>query len=436
MTLYGLPKTDLLTYAQVFSGGYSGYWDENDQYAVTPFGELPPYYEGYTRHGYEFSIGGGSSTLNPFGLGAVAGTPGTLPFDWEKTDALGVSSFIAYAGSQSEAYKLSIGFNGISTGAGTAVQYNFCTMSVPSGLPSAGANNNWCYDIHALNYENIGMNGTEVYLGFQTFDSSYNLLTTGLNLLSLPPYPINMRDCRHAFRTGGLPAGTARIGMFLRVNTTAAGVDMSWRRLWIAMPAIANRGSPGNLPGFVSSNPTNAHLTPQSYAELLRIPQWLNPDQGTFCIRFKLAPTAVSNGNTRTAFAFTNYISPSIFTVQMSAAIRPNLQVISNWTAGGFSRVLATNIDTNVWHRVSVSYVREAGQVTVKSCWAPETSYASPAVYTDIVSELVPFLFGTIGGGGASFRSARNSLCGYLDFFDYYPYAMGDEQLQRVTGQP
>lgn len=432
--LAGYPKTDLLALQQVCAGGVLGYWDENDNYAVAPFGELPPYYEGYKRYGYEYNIGGGSTWANPFGEGAVAGTPGTLPTGWEKIEALGITGRVQYVGTLAEAKKLSIEFSGVASGTGTGYQLNFGPFSTPASLPAAAAGGNWCYNIHLVDYSGMTQTGITVVMGVQPFDASNALLTAATQTITnMPVFPVNMRHGRFSARTGNFPANTARACMFLRVNVQS-GVDMSGRRLWLAMPNGSLRGSPGYLPGWHSAAATAQGQSQSAtlQTEVSNMYRWLNHDEGTFYMRFKPFPPPTGNGHTRGIFGFGNYVS-SIFGQMSTIAPRPNLQVSSNWPAGTFTRTLATQINTNVWHRLAVSYKRYPGSAVIRTCWTEEGITAFPTINVDTIAELVPMLFGTIGTNGSTFRTTRNPLNGAMHIFDYYPFELNDTLMRALV---
>lgn len=433
---------DLMAFIKPSIPSYVGYWNEQDEYAVAPFGRLTPYCEGGKRCGYQFHIGGGSAGPNPFGEGAVAGSPGTFPTSWTRWNgALGVTARVAAVNTFAEGHGITIELSGAASDAGTLFQIDIGNLTSPATLPAAASGQNWTGEVHLRDENFFNGAGLTCSMHLPYYDAGGTTLGTATRTLTMPtliPGPAPMQFCRLGMRSGSLPANTARIGQYLRFNTPAATGSLDGIQIRMTMPMIGNRANFGSLPGryamtgLLANGVTNTSVP---LAELMRLPMWMNPEAGTFHVKFKGLPNVDTNtANARSIFGFGNYVGSNLIHVNTSTAASPNIILTSVAAGGNSSRTLKSAANISIWNAVTISYQRlAAGGATIISCWADETNPAFPVANTDTFVDLVPFLFGTIGMAGSAYLSARQYIGGALEFFDYYPYAMDINQVRGLT---
>lgn len=442
--LAGFPKTDVLGLIMAVQGGYCASWGSAGLKSAPP-GELVPFWEtDQDYRGFIFDYAGGSHGLNPFCEGGAVGSPGTYPTGFTMVPgSVGVSTEVIGYGTIGETYQLTIKSTGAPSGAGIAWQLNFGDFSTPSSLPTGAVNQNWVGDIHIMDIDysdpSFDSSSLTAALVFQPFDAANNPLTP----LVRPITPIIasvdsafMADSRKAVRSGLMPANTARVGMALRVDATGAGGHTT-SRLGLTLPMYRRSVvMPGILPGpYTTGLTSNGQVTTNAtFAELANINRWMNQEAGTFHIKFRIFPLPdEASAAARGVLTLTNFDGASHFTIRVGSLNSPSLQVWSQHPTGDFIQTLLTNAVTpNTWCNIMVSYRR--GTTTRVASVACLEGGSPTTVQVNEATAITPFLFGILGAyATANYRVTNYPLGGAINFFDYYPFDISDEEmLERV----
>jgi len=338
-----------------------------------------------------------NSIRNNTMVGAAAGTPGTLPTNWETSVAgTGITREISLVGVE----------NGISY---VDVRYY--------GTPIAGTNVSLAFDGLNQIVAASGQTWTEsVYLKLQagSFNNTTTTLslfgtngTSGVELISssaITSTPSNLRQCRLTLAGTFANAATTRAQPRVRIGyTVAVAFDITLR---IGLPQL-------ELGAFATSvipTTTAAATRAADVASINTLSPWFNAAEGTFFGQV-LTPKGVVLFGTGNTFDNTQYAAVG---TGNNIFIRSGGAVSAN-----FSAPVTTTGQTKV------AFVYKENDFAAASNGGTVAIGPSGAVPVGQVRLKL--------GSSAWNTSGDNSINGYLQRITYYPRRLANAELQALT---
>jgi hypothetical protein len=254
-----------------------------------------------------------NSIRNNTMVGAVAGTPGTLPTNWNSATTWdGLARQVVGTGTENGIAYIDIRHSGTVAAGGVATTINYDSSSAQS----ASSGQTWTHTAYLRLVGGSMANLGGVFVNIRGYDAATVLLENFLsadlkNTITGAPL-IGQRLPLSSTLTN---VNTAFVMAYLRLLSPAAGtvVDFTLR---IGLPQLG-LGSPQDSVIFTSSaavtrTADNVSLTGTNFSP------WFNPTQGTIVVEYE-HPTNIGAGNYPSVAAFRPVANTSVDTIEMFA---------------------------------------------------------------------------------------------------------------------
>lgn len=334
--------------------------------------------------------------------GASAGTPGTLPTNWN-ANVIGLTRTIVGTGTENGVTYIDIRVNGTTTSQFGAITFE------PTNTVAASAGQVWAgssfLKLVGGDFTNIGVVGLAFY-AYTSAPAYISAVTTAASVDSTLTRFSNI---------GTLPATTAYVQPAFFFNTTAASgqaVDFTIR---IGMPQTELGAS---VTSVIATSGAAATRNADN-AVVSTIAPWFNPVEGTIVVEGDVNATT-ADGTARVPWGFSDgTFNESIYAARSASSANIGIAVVDAGVQQ--SSVSAGSVTANTPFRSAFGY--KANDFA--------HSLNGAAVVTD-TSGTLPTVTGlTIGN--ANWAGAGNWLNGHIRRLSYYNTRLTNAQLQALS---
>ena len=353
-----------------------------------------------------------NSIRNNTMVGAVAGTPGTLPTDWFVfTSLTGLTTSVVGTGTESGITYLDLQIQGTPSGAG-----NYDIGFIANNQVSASTGQTWNESLYykiaygsasGISNANFRFNEYNLAAVFVTAQSSANLtLPTTSSLIS-------QRVNATVTLNGGIT--TAFIQGLLRLALSGSAINITLR---IGLPQLELGAFPTSVIPTTGSQVTRtadvATMTGTNFSS------WFNQTQGTAYAEYNIP--AIAAGASLRAFSLLGAGGITVDEMPLFILQASGKAVSANAFTGG---VNAGRMDT------TVNFV---ANTTIKAIFAYGSNFRSltansvaPTISTAI------FTIPTCTNAGIGNASGINQINGYIRKINFYPQVLTNAELQAFS---
>ena len=349
-----------------------------------------------------------NSIRNNMMVGAVAGTPGTLPTNWGSVIA-GLTQTIVGTGVENGINYIDVRLNGTTTGTSAGIRFESNTgVAVASGQTWTGSV--FCRLVGGstanVSSSSLGLSGLTVGAALTTDSTSVSLLPV-LNMANLAttrtPRALTFADATTAY---------ARVQVIVSFLVGAA-IDITLR---IGMPqleqgAFATSVIPTSLATATRAGDT-ATMTGTNFSD------WYNATAGTLYAEGLLvaAPNLASNQ----LAAISDGTNNNRIQLGSSTASSGNINLIVTTVGVAQANPLVGSLGTAGPHKAAGSYATNSFQIGVNG-----------ALGTEDTSGSVPSSLSVLNIGAAGNNNTKGNV--WLRRITYYPRRLSNAELQAVT---
>jgi len=338
-------------------------------------------------------------------VGAVAGTPGTLPTNWTTSLAGGVSREIVGIGTANGINYIDIRIFGTTTNTNLALNLVLEGNTIAAAVGQVWTSSAW---VSLVGGTTTGI--TNVYLT-QTERSSGGTDLAYLNGTSFLS-TINS-NVRRTYSPTLSNASTAFIVPSLWVTHTGIGAAVDFT-LRIGLPQLEQ----GAFATSVIPTTTTALTRAQDRAVVNTISPWYNSVAGTIYAEFSLTLPASGGNQFFTQTSDNSYNNRIVNNISSTAF--PNTSTVSGGTSDGFAST-AGAVTANTTVKVAAAYASNDLAISLNGgTVATDNTVTIPSGLTrfDLGSDHLGF---------------NNVKAGYLRRITYYPTRLSNAQLQAIT---
>jgi hypothetical protein len=356
--------------------------------------------------GLLIEVGRTNSIRNNTMVGAVAGTPGTLPTNWIFTTNVGLSYQVIGTGTEAGIPFIDVRFYGTASGTGV-VGFGFEGTTAITGLTSQ----NWSLSLYNRIVSGSNTNITALRLGFDENDSSSVFIKQ--NITSFSSYSnTTISTSRLVFSALTSGGTTAYVLPWYRLTTIAGAVDITMR---IGLPQF-------ELGAFATSVIATTGASATRIREYARIPlgSWYNASAFSLLVEAQKniavdpeygTPVELNDGTTTRRTTIYN----DIFTATMRFE-------------GGSANILAGTYTPGVPYKIAGAIT---GTSTTTGTIAASFNGAAAATGTTTNLDSASYTNMTIGYIGTP--GGAHQMNGWIQRIAYYPVAFSNTQLQAMS---
>jgi len=336
-----------------------------------------------------------NSIRNNTMVGAVAGTPGTLPTNWTGSLNIGAGvSSITSIGSEAGINYIDIRVQGTTPGLGAAVIFINSATAAPS--------QSWAKSAYTAILSGNVPFGVSMQFGVREHDSGNNFLRQSL-------FDVNTSSALLTRGTGVLTTGasTAFVVPTLRVGFGTVGIAVDFT-LRIGLPQLEQGATVTSvIPTTTIALTRNADVDDMTGSNFS---SWYNASEGTLFVEYSAPAVGV-----RTIFSLNDNSANEAITLRTDGT-NPLFTV----TDGGsdVANIDAGTVASNVVYKFAGAYAANDFAASING----------GAAVTDTSGALPTLDRATIGSLAGS-----NYLNGHIRRISFYPRRLSNEQLQALT---